>query len=943
MSPDDGDPVRLVPVRINPRSQGAASVNSTLPTIEKHHSCLNTRAILEYFEEQFPQAVPALLTGLGSEIEALAKPQEFLMEINNWVSSEVVIKMFDKARSITGQENIAFEIGFQSAARKKLGYVQRIILFAYKNPRRSLKRAQAINDKFNKNKRIEIVETRRDRAIIRLHWLRDVPSIIDFCKFNQGIYSGIPTIWNLPPAQVVETCCFFKGDEYCEYHFTWERRSFLREFLLRLLAPWSLLKSTIEELEQDKRLLKHKFNEIHTLNLQLREKIDHLLCLQQTSAAAMSLLQLGDMVQASLALLSQFTKLSRAVIFLLDEADLTLHVQEAVGIAPALVDRVRGWGLPLSPDQFIGRVALEGSLAVFPEADTPGLPQADPLLQALHFSAGLVAPLQVRHKIIGVLLAGAQPGGTISEADKEFAAGFANHLAIALENARLYGRLEKSERRYRGLVENAHEGIWILAEDGAIKFANRRMEEITGETDLTGRNLAEFWDSANHRLVETILAQNREGQVVQRELEIISRKRGPVAVIMSSVPLMEHGRFLGTFAMFNDISEQQAMEKQIQQHQKMEAVGTLACGVAHNFNNMLTNIMGLTGLILANTDKSAPSYADLELIEQEVMKGAALTKQLLSLGRSGKFSPQPIDLNTFLEKAARLFCRTRSDIIITLDLAPQLPTVEVDPDQMEQVMLNLFVNAWQALSHKGEMILTTREMTLSEAFCEPYERPAGRYVRLSLRDTGPGLDEATAVRIFEPFFTTKGTGQGTGLGLATVYAIIKHHQGIITVESQPGQGATFHIFLPVSDKPILSEPSQPAAFMKGSGTILLVDDEDSVRSVAGRILAHLGYRTLLASNGFEALEIYRRERDRIDLVILDMIMPDMEGLEISRKLKEIDPAVKILLSSGDSLNGEAQKVLEAGARGFIQKPYRIATLSRQIAEILGAPKDADAG
>jgi two-component system cell cycle sensor histidine kinase/response regulator CckA len=918
-------------------------VNSTLPTLEKHHSCLNTRAILEYFEEKFPQAVPNLLAGLGMEIEALAKPQEFLMEINNWVSSEVVIKMFDNARSITGQEDIAFEIGFQSAARKKLGYVQRIILFAYKNPRRSLKRAQAINDKFNKNKRIEIVETRRDRAIIRLHWLQDVPSIIDFCKFNQGIYSGIPTIWNLPPAQVVETRCFFKGDEYCEYHFAWERRSFFREFLLRLLAPWSLIKSTIEELEQDKRLLKHKFNEVHALNLQLREKIDHLLCLQQTSTAAMSHLQLGDMVRASLTLLSQFTRLSRAAIFLVDETDLTLHVQDAVGIAPASVDRVRGWCLPLSPDQFIARVALEGNLAEFPEAATSGLSQADPLLQALGFAAGLVAPLQVRHKIIGVLLAGAQPGGTISEADKEFAAGFANHLAIALENARLYGRLEKSERQYRGLVENAHEGIWIIAEDGTIKFANRRMEEITGETGLAGRNLAEFWDSTNYRLVETILAQNREGQVVQRELEIISRKWGPVAVIMSSVPLTEDGRFLGTFAMFSDISEKKAMEKQIQQHQKMEAVATLACGVAHNFNNMLTNIMGLTGLILADTDKTSPSHADLELIEQEVMKGAALTKQLLSLGRSGKFSPQPIDLNAFLDKAARLFCRTRSNITITQDLAPRLPAVAVDAGQMEQVMLNLFVNAWQAMSHQGEMILATREVTLSEAFCEPYERPAGRYVRISLSDTGPGLDEAMAARIFEPFFTTKSTGQGTGLGLATVYAVIKHHQGIITVESKPGQGATFHIFLPASDQPVVCETSQPLESMKGAGTILLVDDDDSVRSVAGRILAQLGYRTLLASNGVEALEIYRREGKRIDLVILDMIMPDLEGPEISRKLKEIDPAVKVLLSSGDSLNGEAQKLLEAGARGFIQKPYRIVALSRQIAAILGPSNDTDAG
>jgi two-component system, cell cycle sensor histidine kinase and response regulator CckA len=903
--------------------------------MEKHHSCLNSRAIIEYFEEQCPEAVPDLLSGLGPGIAALPDPREFLMEINNWVSSEVIITMFDNARRLTGNENIAFELGFQSAARKKLGYVQRIILFAYKNPRRSLKRVQAINDKFNKNKKIEIVETRRNRAVIRLHWLPHIPGTIDFCRFNQGIYSGIPTVWNLPPAQVVETQCFFKGDDYCEYHLKWEKKSFFRDFLLGLLVPWSLLRSTIEELELDKKLLKHKFNEVHALNLQLREKIDHLLCLQQTSTAAMSLLQLADMVRASLEFLIQFTKLDRVAIYLLDDKELTLFLQEAVGLAPELLDQVRGSGISLfDPDQLIARVALDGNLVIFSEG-FPGEPgRRDQLLTALQFPSGLMAPLLVRHKIIGVLLAGVPPKSAITEADKEFVTSFANQLAIALENARLYGQLEKSERQYRGLVENAHEGIWIVGVDGIIKFANRRMEEITGEINLAGKNLTDFWDPENYRIMETILVQNRQGQVVQRELEIMSGGRGPVTVIMSSVPLMENGRFLGTFAMFNDISEKKAMEKQIRQHQKMEAIGNLAGGIAHNFNNLLMNIMGLTGLILAGTDPGHPIQADLKLIEQEVVKGSALTKQLLSLGQGGKFSPQATDLNALLDKAAELFCRTRSGITITRKLGPRLPPVEVDRSQMEQVMLNLFVNGWQAMSRQGEMTLTSREVTLSQAFCEPYERPPGRYVHLSLTDIGKGMDEPTLARIFEPFFTTKAVGQGTGLGLATVYAIIKNHQGIIRVDSQPGRGTTFHIFLPVSAKAVIPEQSGEESLIRGSVTILLVDDEDSVRMVAARMLEQLGYHILAAPNGSQALEIFRREGRRIALVILDMIMPDMGGAETYRQLQKINPEVRVLLSSGYSLDGEAQQVMAAGARGFIQKPYRLTALSRKVAEIL---------
>jgi CheY-like chemotaxis protein len=215
-------------------------------------------------------------------------------------------------------------------------------------------------------------------------------------------------------------------------------------------------------------------------------------------------------------------------------------------------------------------------------------------------------------------------------------------------------------------------------------------------------------------------------------------------------------------------------------------------------------------------------------------------------------------------------------------------------------------------------------------------------VHFSLTDTGIGMDEITAARIFEPFFTTKGVGKGLGLGLATVYATIQQHQGIIKVESQPGHGATFHIFLPVSEKLMVPEKLVEDQFLRGSGTLLLVDDEDSVRMVARRILEQLGYHILVAANGAEALEIYRREQDRIDLVILDMIMPGMGGAEFYQKVKEINPMVKVLLSSGYSLDGEAQKVMAAGAQGFIQKPYRITVLSYKVAEILGLTSKATA-
>jgi len=903
--------------------------------VQKYHSCLNTRAVIEFFQEKDPSQVPKLFEGLGPEIDTLDNPLEFLMEINNWVSSDVVIKMFDNARKITNDDEISFKIGFESVARRKLGYVQRIVMFAYKNPRRTLKKAQAINDKFNKNKVIEIVETKRDRATIRLHWLKHVPSSIDFCLYNKGIYAGIPTIWNLPPAEVEETKCFFRGDEYCEYHLVWKRKSFFKELLLWMLVPWRLLTSTIEELERDKELLKKKFDEVHRLNIQLKEKIDHLMCLQETTTAVLSVLDLEELLQATLRLLLNFAKLDRAGIFLLDDKGRVLELQYAVGIEAELFSKLRGYKIPISKvDNIIARVAMNGIPVVVHDVEHSKLNKANLLLQHFKPKVFILAPLTVRGKVIGVILADRlDPKAIITEADKEFVVSFANQIAIALENAILYKKLSISERKYRELVENAHEGIWIIDENGGIRFVNRRMREILEHADLEGRNISEVFAQDNTKILIEALFQNLKGNSVQKELEFAVKDRGQVSVIMSSVPLVEKDQFLGAFAMFTDITEKKKMERQLLQKQKMEAIGTLAGGIAHNFNNILMNIMGLTGLAQTEVGGAHPVHQELKHIEQEVSKGAELTKQLLSYARGSQFEPKPTDINTIINNAADLFCRTRKDICIVKNLTPQLPPVEVDEGQIEQVLMNLFVNAWQAMFEQGELGLATEEVYLGERYCKIHGQQPGHYVHIALRDSGEGMDAETKARIFEPFFTTREVGQGAGLGLATSYAIVKNHKGIIEVESEKGKGTTFHIYLPVTKKPIVTEEVAHLQYVKGTGTILLVDDEEMIRTVGTKILERLGYKILPAESGQRAISIYRDGKDEIDLVILDMIMPGMGGRETYKMLKQINPGVKVLISSGYGLEEEGP-MIEDDNLDFIQKPYRIEALSQKIADML---------
>jgi PAS domain S-box-containing protein len=543
--------------------------------MEKHHSCLNTRAIIEYFQENLPEEVQGLFEGLDPEIEGLANPQEFLMEINNWVSSDVVTQMFENAKRLSNNERIAFNIALESAARKKLGYVQRIIMFAHKNPRRSLKRVQAINDKFNKNKTIELVETKGDSAIVRLHWFKDIPANKDFCLFNQGIYTGIPTIWNLPPAILEETKCYFKGDDYCEYHLKWLRKFSVKETLLKFLVPWRALNYTIEELERDKELLKKKFDEIHHLNIRLKEKIDQLICLQETSTAALSVLNLEKLLQVTLRLLTNSAKLDRAGILLIDEQTEVLELCYAVGISDELFDQVRNYRIPIAKvDNVIARVAMTGIPVVIQDVTRSKLNMNNPLIQQFKPKAFILAPLTVRGKVIGVLLADrVHQDAVISDGDREFIVSFANQIAIALENAILYRKLEISERKYRELVENAHEGIWIIDDKGLIKFVNQRMREITGLEKLENQNIYELFDQYNQELLENALVRNKRNQVAQQELEITCKNRGLASVLMSSVPLFENGQFVGAFAMFSDITALRETERRFRKVFEEAAIG----------------------------------------------------------------------------------------------------------------------------------------------------------------------------------------------------------------------------------------------------------------------------------------------------------------------------------------------------------------------------------
>jgi len=394
------------------------------------------------------------------------------------------------------------------------------------------------------------------------------------------------------------------------------------------------------------------------------------------------------------------------------------------------------------------------------------------------------------------------------------------------------------------------------------------------------------------------------------------------------------GKPMGTLFILRDISEKKRVESQLHYIERMEAIGTLAGGIAHDFNNLMMGMLGNISLTLYDIGPDDPNYKRLKTVERLIQSGSELTSKLLGYARKGKYELRPINLNKIIKESSAAFGRARKEIVISTDLAEDLLPVKADGSQIEQVLINLFINAADAMPGGGDLFLKTANVTDQEMKSMPYTPKPGKYIMIKVKDNGTGMDQKTIARIFQPFFTTKEMGLGSGLGLASAYGIIKGHGGYIDVESKKGHGSVFSIYIPASEALIQKEPIISERIEKGEETILLVDDEEMIIDVGVQFLEKLGYTVLEAKGGKEAIQIYQENKDIIDMVILDMIMPDMGGSEVYDKIKAIDPEVKVLLSSGYSVEGQATEILKRGCNSFIQKPFNLESLSGKIREVL---------
>jgi len=504
--------------------------------------------------------------------------------------------------------------------------------------------------------------------------------------------------------------------------------------------------------------------------------------------------------------------------------------------------------------------------------------------------------------------------------------------------------LRASEERFRALVENSSDALLLLDAEGRVSYMTASSQRHLGwkPHDVVGRSIFEFLHPEDRGTITARMAEALQTPTapVTAEVRFHHADGSDRTMEIVAVNRLTDASVRAIVIKASDITDKRRLEEHLRQVQKMEAVGALAGGVAHDFNNLLTAILGYCNLMLDDVPKEDPLRQDLEEIRSAGERAAALTRQLLAFSRRQMLQPQIVDINTLVRQLEKLLHRLLTeDIVLVTALAPDLQTVKVDPASIEQVLVNLAVNSRDAMPEGGQLTIETANVELDEVYAETHVTVIpGRYVMLAVGDTGEGIDAATKARIFEPFFTTKEQGKGSGLGLATVYGIVKQSGGYIWVYSELGHGTVFKVYFPVAES-----RSGPAREGGGSAdlrtqaweTVLLVEDEDAVRALGREVLRRHGYVVLEARHGVDALRLAERHPDDIHLMITDVVMPHMSGRELAERLCSARPNMKVLFMSGYTDHALMNRALTPGS-SFLQKPFTPETFARKVRQVLDA-------
>ena len=638
----------------------------------------------------------------------------------------------------------------------------------------------------------------------------------------------------------------------------------------------------------------------------------------------------------------------------LDEEMLTLHVHR--GVSDEFVKNVQHVKLG---EGISGRAAAEKRPVVLDVSEYPTERWAPFILQE-GIKTLASTPLLSSGELVGAMNLVMRQPRTFSPEELQLLTAIGQQLGIVIHNARLFKEVQQelTERkraeealqiereRLETVTQSIGAGLAIISKGYRTLWANKVLKDLFGDVEgktcystynqklniCPGCGVREIFETGKDEVVHEQSGKDIHGKTIWSEIiatPIKNEKGNIMAALELVIPITERKRVE---------EEKSFLQEQLRQSQKMEAIGRLAGGIAHDFNNLLTIIKGYTQLLLIELKESGSLKNNLEEIKRASERAADLIRQLLAFSRRQILEMKVLDLNNILKNLDKMLHRViGEDIELVTILAEDLGRVKTDPGQIEQVVLNLAVNARDAMPDGGKLTLETANVALDEAYARAHIAVIpGRYVMVSVSDTGVGMSPEVKERVFEPFFTTKEKGKGTGLGLSTVYGIVKQSGGNIWVYSEPGQGTTFKIYLPRVDEPLeeLKEEVVKEKFPRGSETILVVEDEEEVRKLAARVLKRQGYKVLEASEGNEALVICEKYKEPIHLMLTDVVMPKMSGRELANRLGSLHPEMKVLYMSGYTDNAIAlHGILEEGLN-YLQKPFTVDGLARKVREVL---------